>query len=103
VVGRALRAGDDENSLLFVCFSVAVEEDEREDEGGICEDWLVDDGVSAIEGDDGASSSGLAIRSPPIYVSVRLISPFMAAYGTKRALGVVQMMAVGKSRAASPT
>ena len=72
-------------------FSVTVEVEECDDEGGgICEEWADDDGGSATEGDDGSSSSGFAMRSPPKYVSVRLMSPFMAAgasAGRKKASG----------------
>jgi hypothetical protein len=45
---------------------VTVEDEECEDEGGICEIWPGVVGVSATGGDDGSSLSGLAIRSPPM-------------------------------------
>ena len=64
---KAFRAGE-EDKLLFGmdCFSVTVDEDECDDEGAA---WpagvdAADEGASAIEGDGGTSSSGLAIRKP---------------------------------------
>lgn len=80
-IGSPFRPDDTDWCLLSLLgFSVTVDEEECDEVGGICELWTDDDGLSTTEGTaDESSSSGFAIRSPPRYVSVRLISPFMAA------------------------
>lgn len=84
---ESMESGGSECELIG--FSVAVLEEEWEDEGG--SRAASDDAVGLISGTgeegEAGSSSGLAMRRPP-RVSARLMSPFIAVVSSGACPGV---------------